>query len=745
MRHRWLRNLWHRWRWLVIAGLALVAFGLGVWGFERAFEEGRSFGDKAYASLQLFTLESGSITAGVPWQLEVARVLAPLMAVTAALTAVAAVFRDELRRFYARHMVRDHVVICGLGECGTRLTTAFRDRGSTVVAIEVDHERPGLERVRDDGVIVLNGDAVETVRGGGVSLAQARAVIAVCGDDRVNAEVALATREALTRPSRRLSRATHRAPVECFVHIDDPDLCRLLEAAHAATPATGDDAPVALQFFNPSANAAPALLADHSVVTAGGEPWAAPAHMLIVGLGQMGNQLLVHAARCWRALHSPGGPALGVTVVDLEADDRVDALLARTPQVKDACDLTALRMDVGSASFDEAAFLGEAHGDGQVTCVYVCLDDDARGLGAALSLHHTLAGRGVPVVVRTAHRGGLAALLRATQVAEYEHLHAFGLVDRVCRPETLLDERNELLARALHEWYVRRRRAAGISPADDPHVDDWDRLPDAIRESNRRQAEHLAGRLRAIGCGVVPLGGWDSEVVVLTDDEVKALARDEHDRWRAEREHDGWTFGVERDLSRKFHPALVAWDDLPDDVRAENQAVVRALPIFLVSAGFLVVRGNVWEIVARAIHEDYVRNQRLEGKTPQTNPSMVEWDALPETLKASNRDQARDIGMKLGSVGCIIVPMTQRGVVPAVLSRDEVERLAEMEHDRWWREREADGWTFAPAKDVERKHSPYLVPYEDLPESVKEYDRNTVRGIPAFVRHAGFAVVREAG
>jgi RyR domain/TrkA-N domain len=757
---RWMRDRWGRWHWLVIAGLALLAFGLGVWGFHRYYDvrgETRSFWDNSYSSLQLFGLEFGSTEPPVPRTLGIARVLAPAVAITAVLSAVAAIFRDQLTRFYVQRMMRNHVVVCGLGSCGTKLAVGFRERGDRVVAVESagadgrGHSVSGVEACRDHGVVVLHGDAADTVRHGKVGTERAQVVVAVCGDDGVNAEVAIATRHSLTEarrrrlPLRRLlgpARRSPRRPLECFVHIDDPELCRLLEAARPPVPSV-DDEPMALDFFNPSQNAAPALLADHPVATAAGDAWAMPARMLVVGLDQMGSSLVVHAARCWRALHDAPGPMLPITVVDREASDRVDALLGRHPEVKDVCEITALPIDVGSARYDEGAFLAGNGAADEVTCAYVCLDDDAKGLSAALTMHRVLEGRKVPIVVRTSRRGGLAALLQGTDVAEeYDNLHAFVLVDRMCRPDALLDEKNELLARAIHERYVHRRARWGDTTATNPNMADWDHLSEEIRESNRAQAEHTATKLAEIGCAIVTLRSWNVDVVEFNDAEIDLMARLEHDRWRTERTDGGWRLGPDRDVDRKVSPALVDWDALPPNVREENRDIVRALPAFLVSAGFLVVRGDVWEIVARAVHDDYVRNQRLEGKTVSTNPSMVPWDALPDTLKASNRAQARHIGEKLAAVGCKVVPVTDRRVVPAVFSRDELERMAVMEHDRWWREREADGWTFASNKDIEHKRSPYLVPYEDLPENVKEYDRNTVRGIPAFVAHAGFAVVR---
>jgi ryanodine receptor 2 len=53
------------------------------------------------------------------------------------------------------------------------------------------------------------------------------------------------------------------------------------------------------------------------------------------------------------------------------------------------------------------------------------------------------------------------------------------------------------------------------------------------------------------------------------------------------------------------------------------------------------------------------------------------------------------------------------------------ERLAEHAHDIWARERLAQGWTYGPKRDDDKKHHPCLVAYAELPESEKVHDRNT--------------------
>lgn len=53
------------------------------------------------------------------------------------------------------------------------------------------------------------------------------------------------------------------------------------------------------------------------------------------------------------------------------------------------------------------------------------------------------------------------------------------------------------------------------------------------------------------------------------------------------------------------------------------------------------------------------------------------------------------------------------------------EQLAENAHDHWARRRIADGWTFGPVRDDAARKHPNLVPYRELTEAEKDYDRDT--------------------
>ena len=51
------------------------------------------------------------------------------------------------------------------------------------------------------------------------------------------------------------------------------------------------------------------------------------------------------------------------------------------------------------------------------------------------------------------------------------------------------------------------------------------------------------------------------------------------------------------------------------------------------------------------------------------------------------------------------------------------EAIAENAHDRWALERQSEGWTYGPVRDDENLLTPDMVPYAELPDSERQYDR----------------------
>jgi hypothetical protein len=68
------------------------------------------------------------------------------------------------------------------------------------------------------------------------------------------------------------------------------------------------------------------------------------------------------------------------------------------------------------------------------------------------------------------------------------------------------------------------------------------------------------------------------------------------------------------------------------------------------------------------------------------------------------------------------------------------EKLAQNTHEVWAAHRLADGWTYGPVRDDKEKTHPSLVPYEQLSEPEKDYDRNIALEALRFMIAHGYKI-----
>jgi ryanodine receptor 2 len=80
--------------------------------------------------------------------------------------------------------------------------------------------------------------------------------------------------------------------------------------------------------------------------------------------------------------------------------------------------------------------------------------------------------------------------------------------------------------------------------------------------------------------------------------------------------------------------------------------------------------------------------------------------------------------------------------LPAELD-ELVEKIAKNVHEVWAQSRIEQGWTYGEERNDELKHHPCLVPYEDLPEIEKDYDRDTALGTLKLICKFGFKITRD--
>ena len=71
------------------------------------------------------------------------------------------------------------------------------------------------------------------------------------------------------------------------------------------------------------------------------------------------------------------------------------------------------------------------------------------------------------------------------------------------------------------------------------------------------------------------------------------------------------------------------------------------------------------------------------------------------------------------------------------------EQMAKNTHEVWAASRIADGWTYGPRRDDALRQHPCLVPYEELSEEEKAYDRATSQETLRFILKMGYRITKE--
>lgn len=506
-------------------------------------------------------------TAGKVWMLVV-----PVAAVLRAVQLGLRDIRHDLRGIRAQRW-KDHTVVCGLGDCGMQVVHNALRRGEKVVAIERMADGPHAVAGLREGVPVVIGDAksLPALRFAGVD--GASTVVICTGDDAENLDIALRLEQFL---GERQERRTGRMKI--LVELRNEWLYSHLVDESAPLGSARAD----VRVFNTYETASRQLLRELPLPGSGRD-----GAILLVGCGAMGQQVLADAVRLDRV---PFSTRQRFLVFDREAEVREQAFLSQHAAASEFADLTFVAADLGAENPQSWAAAERAIAAERILAAIVCLPADNQSLYASLGLSRRLECGGqaeVPVHMRLVHHRQLGKLVvgleRRRGVAG--HLHTFGCLEELFDSVIILEAELDTLARGIHAYY----RDHPLRPGD--KLPEWENLPEAFKQSNRRQADQLA--VKFANAGFILKKTENVQPVALTADDVETLAQLEHHRWYVEKRLAGWRYGPVRSDVDRTNPFLVDWAALGDDAKQTNRGQIRVLPELLASLGIALFRANV--------------------------------------------------------------------------------------------------------------------------------------------------------
>jgi len=131
--------------------------------------------------------------------------------------------------------------------------------------------------------------------------------------------------------------------------------------------------------------------------------------------------------------------------------------------------------------------------------------------------------------------------------------------------------------------------------------------------------------------------------------------------------------------------------------------------------------------LARIIHADYLNGfDELDPNKSSHRP----WEELSIDFQNQNREQADHLFVKLRALG-YKEPYTLSKIT---FTDAQVELLSEMEHNRWWANMSLSGWKNGDKRDDSKKIHTDLIPYKNLSDPTKDYDKDTIRNIPKLLK-----------
>jgi len=520
---------------LLLAVSTVLVLVLGTIGFH-ALEPGQGWSTAIYKAVQLFSMNSGVVDAHpTPALIEISRWLA-LATLIGAIYAAASAILAALKSTIHLLSIHDHAIVCGAGTRGVEIAKAYRkNTHRRVVVVEIDENNPSLGELKNLGIEVIHGNALDATLLRQAGISKAHSLVAVTGNDEKNLSICMEVADKNLNHNCELS-----AGVESWAW-----RAHYIDRIHSKK----------IRLDSYLVRAARNLMLDLACMAAKDPCLRRDGVRMLIDASGSTRQELLRAAILMLQISGDKKPVLEITSAnpgdEAEFLDRFPAsgLVAEMRWHQSSASLT---FPEGTAvSPDFAVF---------------ALGSDAETLEAAERFwmrHATPDGRVVACLQGDcdAARNGIRGKAGGDFSVRNLLSCGFGTQDPL-EPEI---ERYAKICHAVYFDNERRKNQAAQKPPYGTNNGDlpesWEELAERTKESNRLAAMHHEVKRQA----------WRSKGSITEIQMARHLAHCEHMRWMAFHAMDGWRCGFmldnggkKKDPAKLRHPSLVPYEVLDE-------------------------------------------------------------------------------------------------------------------------------------------------------------------------------------
>lgn len=288
-------------------------------------------------------------------------------------------------------------------------------------------------------------------------------------------------------------------------------------------------------------------------------------HVIIIGFGDYGEQILLK-------LISQGqfyNRSFKATVIEQSYNQNIGKFKRLYGNL-----IEKYKIDFHHLDFDSDAFNQIIESSvNTLSAIIICTDDDQVNKRVGIEINQFLknveaSAQTFMIYVKNAMPSAYIKKMHE-DVNNYKNLAFFGAIDEVLSPEILINEKLDLLAESIHDFYRIRSNGTMV---------EWKQLTPFLKDSNRNAALHIFTKLGLVGLKVMPASDVkesdriiDSKKALINhigSQRMKMLAKHEHLRWCAFHHIHGWKHQAIIDGEPiknnrlKTHGCLVSWEEL---------------------------------------------------------------------------------------------------------------------------------------------------------------------------------------